>query len=422
MKDRWETRNLGDVCQVIGGGTPSKDNAAFYGGDIPWATVRDLRQDVIFETEFMITKEAVKSSSTNIIPKGNVVIATRVGLGKISLLGQDTAINQDLRGIVPNDPKVISVRFLFWWLKSIAHLIEEEGTGATVKGVKLPFVKSLRVPLPLLPEQQRIVGILDEAFDGIAIAKANAEKNLQNARALFESHLQSVFTQRGEGWVEKSVGELVAEGTLIKPFDGNHGEIHPRKADYTDSGVPFIMACDLQSGRVDTEHCTFIKRKLAESLRVGFAKDGDVLISHKGTIGRSAIVSTEDDYIMLTPQVTSYRVKDPSKLFNRFIRYYFMSPVFQREMTTGAADGSTRAYIGITKQLLLHFHFPSLVEQKRIAAELDVIDPETQRLESLYQRKLAALDELKKSLLHQAFAGQLTQDKRPSAMEAATHG
>ena len=82
-KARWQTKNLGDVCNVVGGGTPSKDKAAFYSGDIPWATVRDLKQEVITSTEFKITKEAVKSSSTNIIPSGNVVIATRVGLGKV---------------------------------------------------------------------------------------------------------------------------------------------------------------------------------------------------------------------------------------------------------------------------------------------------------------------------------------------------
>lgn len=189
----WKTKNLGDVCRVIGGGTPPKDRADYYSGDIPWATVRDMRHEIITETECRITEQAVKSSATNIIPKGNVVIATRVGLGKVCILGQDTAINQDLRGIVPNNIKIVGVRFLFWWLKTIAHLIEEEGTGATVKGVKLPFVKSLQVPLPPLPEQQRIVAILDEAFDAIATAKANAEKNLQNARALFESGLNAAI-------------------------------------------------------------------------------------------------------------------------------------------------------------------------------------------------------------------------------------
>jgi type I restriction enzyme S subunit len=136
------------------------------------------------------------------------VIATRVGLGKVCFVECDTAINQDLRGIIPIKNKELLVRFLFWWFKSVAHLIEQEGTGATVQGVKLPFIKSLPIPLPPLPEQKRIVAILDKAFEGISAAVANAEKNLANARELFESYLNSVFTQRGKGWVEKKLGEV----------------------------------------------------------------------------------------------------------------------------------------------------------------------------------------------------------------------
>lgn len=268
-------------------------------------------------------------------------------------------------------------------------------------------LSQFELPLPPLSELRRIVNILDEAFDAIATAKANAEKNLQNARALFESKLQVFFTQCGTGWQEKVVSELINEGVLVKPFDGNHGEIHPKKSDYVKAGVPFIMASDLQNGEVNLQHCKFISKKLADTLRVGFAKDGDVLLSHKATIGRSAILRTEDDYVMLTPQVTSYRVNDESRLYNRFLRYYFMSPMFQREMIAGAEGGATRAYIGITKQLSLRFRFPTLKEQKKIVAELDYLAPQTRRLESIYQRKLAALDELKKSLLHKAFTGEL---------------
>ncbi len=184
MKDGWQCKKLGDLCDVVGGGTPPKDCPEFYAGEIPWATVRDMRQEVISETEFRITNDAVRTSATNVIPAGNVVIATRVGLGKVCLVAQDTAINQDLRGVLPRDDR-LSVRFLYWWLRSVGDLIVAEGTGATVQGVKLPFVKSLEIPLPPPSEQQGIVGILDEAFAGIATAKANAEKNLQNARALF---------------------------------------------------------------------------------------------------------------------------------------------------------------------------------------------------------------------------------------------
>jgi type I restriction enzyme S subunit len=192
VREGWVIKELGDVCRVVGGGTPPKDREDFYKGSIPWATVRDMRQDIISDTEFKITELAVKSSSTNVIPANSVVIATRVGLGKICFVERDTAINQDLRGILPIRPKELSAHFLFWWFKSVAHLIEQEGTGATVQGVKLPFIKSLQVPLPPLREQKRIIAILDEAFQGIDAAIANAERNLANVRELFEVRLQRV--------------------------------------------------------------------------------------------------------------------------------------------------------------------------------------------------------------------------------------
>ncbi|RLA42196.1 MAG: restriction endonuclease subunit S [Gammaproteobacteria bacterium] len=154
MREGWDIAKLGDVCNVIGGGTPSKSNSGFYEGNIPWATVRDMKEDIIAHTDFQITENAVKNSSTNIIPAGNVVIATRVGLGKICFIQRDTAINQDLRGVIPKKPDQLSVSYLFWWFKNIAPTIVAEGTGVTVQGVKLPFVKSLSIPIPSLLEQK----------------------------------------------------------------------------------------------------------------------------------------------------------------------------------------------------------------------------------------------------------------------------
>jgi type I restriction enzyme S subunit len=401
MRNGWPSRRLGDVCEIIMGQSPDGDSYNTTGEGVPL-----INGPVEFSNDSFgkTIRAKFTTQPTKLCRTGDLILCVRGSTtGRMNIAGFDACIG---RGVAAIRAKQYQP-WINHFVSSKRDEIHGKGTGATFPNVSGSTLADFDLLVPPLTEQQRIVGILDEAFEGIATARANAEKNLQNARALFESHLQSVFTQRGPGWVEKSVGDLVAEGILVKPFDGNHGEIHPRKADHTESGVPFIMAFDLQNGSVDTEHCTFISRKLADSLRVGFAKDGDVLISHKGTIGRSAIVSTEDEFIMLTPQVTSYRVKDASKLFNRFIRYYFMSPIFQREMIAAAADGSTRAYIGITKQLFLRFHFPSLAEQKRIAAELDVLDPETQRLASLYDRKHAALEELKKSLLHQAFTGKL---------------
>ena len=191
--DGWEEKKLGEVCNVIGGGTPSKANSKFYEGDIFWATVRDMKGEIISDTEHKITKEAVKNSSTNIIPKGNVIIATRVGLGKVCLIENDTAINQDLRGIVPINPQKLSVDFLYHCLKSISHKIVEEGTGATVQGVKLPFIKSLAIPLPPIKEQQTIVRQLDALRAETQKLEALYQKKIDDLEELKKSILLKAF-------------------------------------------------------------------------------------------------------------------------------------------------------------------------------------------------------------------------------------
>ncbi len=192
--DDWVEKKLGDVCHVIGGGTPSKQNQEFYTGKIYWATVRDMKSDILSQTEYKITEEAVKKSATNIIKKGNVVIATRVGLGKICLLAQDTAINQDLRGIVPKNSDQLLVRFLFWWFKSIAKIIINAGTGATVQGVKVTFVKSLQISLPSVKEQKIIIKNLTELQEETQHLETICKQKIEALKELKQSILQKAFT------------------------------------------------------------------------------------------------------------------------------------------------------------------------------------------------------------------------------------
>lgn len=172
-----------------------------------------------------------------------------------------------------------------------------------------------------------------------------------------------------------TVRQLVDEGVLEHPIDGNHGEIHPKTSDFVESGIPFIMATNLVNGRVDTTHCAFISEGQARSLRKGFALPGDVLISHKATMGRTAIVKELDvPFLVLTPQVTYYRVKDQSRLDRRYLKYYFDSPEFQSLFETWGQKGSTRAYLGITAQLDLPILLPPPDEQRAIAQILGTLD------------------------------------------------
>ena len=173
-------------------------------------------------------------------------------------------------------------------------------------------------------------------------------------------------------WKTYTVQELIDAGMLEEPMDGNHGSIHPKTADYVSSGVPFIMANDLVNGKVDFQHCAFITEKQAQGLRKGFSHPGDVLLTHKATIGRTAIVSDEYETIILTPQVTYYRVKHG--ISNRYLKYYFDSSEFQQLFSNWAGSGSTRSYLGITAQRKLPIVLPPYDVQIKIAKICGVID------------------------------------------------
>ncbi|QNP59699.1 restriction endonuclease subunit S [Paenacidovorax monticola] len=410
----WETKTLGEICEFQRGLTygksdevDSSDNVVLRANNI------DLATHSLDFTDLRYVSSSVSVPAAKLVCKGSLLICTASGskshLGKIAYVDEDYgyAFGGFMGQITPTPG--VDGRYLYHALTSSEYkaFIAALSDGVNINNLKFDDLRHFSLPVPPLPEQQRIVAILDEAFEGIATAKANAEQNLKNARDLFDGSLAKLFAQPGEGWESKSVSEWVAEGVLAKPQDGNHGEIHPTKADFVDVGVPFVMAADLVAGDVDTVGCRFITESQAKSLRIGFAKSGDVLLSHKGTIGRVAILETSDDYVVLTPQVTYYRPLKSERVSKEFLYFCLMSPGFQSQMAEIAGAGSTRAYIGITKQLELNLTLPPIEEQLALASKLGEIQVASVRLAKIYEKKLAALDELKKSLLHQAFTGLL---------------
>lgn len=200
----WEEKTLGEVVNIVGGGTPSKKVEEFYSGNIPWATVRDMNSDKLSITDYSISELGLNKSSANIIPKDHVIIATRVGLGKVCILEQDTAINQDLKGLIPKTKYNLLDDFIFWWYKSIASKVVEAGTGATVQGVKLPFVKGLVFPFTTMDEQVRVVYILNKFSNDIERLQKQYLKKELDLQELKKSILQKAF-----------VGELTKEEVQI---------------------------------------------------------------------------------------------------------------------------------------------------------------------------------------------------------------
>lgn len=403
----WVKQPLGEVCRVIGGGTPPKDRVDLYNGDIPWATVRDMHNETISETEFSITKDAIRISATNIIPAGNVIIASRVGLGKVCYVERDTAINQDLRGIVPFNRDQLSTRFLFWWFKSVSHLIKQEGTGATVQGVKLPFIKSLLIPIPPLLDQRRIVAILDEAFQGIATVVANAEKNLASAREIFGSYLKSVFTKTGKEWTEQKLGE-------IAQFIDYRGKTPPKR----DAGIRLITARNVKMGYIRRAPEEFIEPSAYDAwMTRGFPRKGDVLFTTEAPLGNVAQLDT-DEKVIIGQRLITFQTDD-RVLDRTFLKFALMSQPVQEEILRRATGATV---LGIKASLLKHVpvSFPkALSEQVAIAARIEEILEACHLLESLCQRKLTAFGELKQATLVKAFNGELTAQSADTVQQAA---
>lgn len=188
-----EQVRLAEIVDFVGGGTPSRANSKFWEGGIPWATVKDMNVPLLSSTQEFISEEGLKSSAAHLVPRGSLVIATRVGLGKVCKVNCDNlAINQDLKGILPKAG--VNVDFLFYWFQSIARDIQSQGTGATVKGVKMDFIKNLIVPLPNLEIQTNIVFKLNKASSMVEGLEARFKEQLKVLQALKKSILHAAFS------------------------------------------------------------------------------------------------------------------------------------------------------------------------------------------------------------------------------------
>lgn len=256
------------------------------------------------------------------------------------------------------------------------------------------LLKELKIKYPNHAEQHRIVALLDEAFAGIATAKANAEKNLQNARALFESHLQSVFTERGEGWVATKLAEVC----------GFQNGFAFKSSSFKQTGIPIIRISNIQDGRIDTDNrlVFFDPNDYRENLDRYRIIKNDLLIAMSGATTGKLGFNTESTVFYLNQRVGKF---EPGEKLNKRFLYYFLSTKIEENLRISAGAAQPNLSTEQIKNFLLPL--PPIDEQAHIVESLEELSEETQRLESLYQQKISALDELKQSLLHQAFSGNL---------------
>ena len=380
MKKGWETKAVGDVLQKTETTNPrqSPDEEFEY---IDVSSVSNTTFQI--ERTQRLRGKAAPSRARKLVRTNDVIFATiRPTLQRIAIVPELLDKQVCSTGYFVLRPKPsVAHRYIYYWLFSEAFMEQMEvlQKGASYPAVTDAEVRAQIIPVPSLPEQHRIVGILDEAFDGIATAKANAEKNLQNARALFESHLQTVFTQRGEGWVETTIDRISTN------LDSKRVPI--TKNVRTSGNYPYYGA----SGIVD-----YVNDYIFEGDTLLVSEDGANLLARTTPVA----FSVSGKYWVNNH---AHILKFENMASQRFVEFYIES-IKLDEFITGAAQPK------LNQKALnsIPIPFPKSVEaQAKTVASIESLMEETQRLESIYKQKLAALDELKKSLLDQAFKGEL---------------
>ena len=401
MKSGWVKVRLEDLTE--------RDSPITYGvvkpgdeGKIRFIRGGDISDGrVLVDQLRTITTEVSEQYSRTLLRGGELLICLVGQPGQVAIASENLAGANIARqvGLIRLRPD-FNAKFIKYFLQSPDG---KESLGIHIGGsvqqvINLGDLRTLEIPLPSSTEQNRIVAILDEAFDGIARAKANAEKNLQNARALFESHLQSVFTQRGDGWQEtkeplSSLCELIV--------DCEH-----KTAPTQEDGIPSIRTPNIGKGELLLNGVYRVSEATyKEWTRRAEPRAGDLIFAREAPAGNVGVIPS-NLRVCLGQRTVLIRPKH-SVFISEFLALLLLSPEIQKILLSHSR-GATVQHVNMKDIRALNIGaIPSISLQAKIVEKFKAITKETQRLESLYQQKIAALDALKQSLLHQAFSGQL---------------
>ncbi len=401
----WQVKKLGEVCQI----KPSKEELRNKLSDqdlvsfIPMSelgiktkkielTENKLFRDVAGSYTYFADNDVLLAKITPCFENGKLGIARNLtnGVG----FGSSEYIVFRSKGSI--DPE-----YLFYFLSQDSFI----NSGARVmtgavghRRVPKEFIENYLIPIPPLPEQKRIIAILDEAFEGIDRAISNTEKNLSNARELFDSYLNSIFSQKGEGWEEKKledVCEKVEYGSSAKSL--------------AEGEIPVLRMGNIQNGAIDWSNLVYTNDQ--EEINKYLLKYNDVLFNRTNSdehVGKTAIYKGEMPAIFAGYLIRIHRKEE--LIDADFLNFYLNSPTAREYGKSIMSRSVNQANINGTKLKGYPISIPSLSIQKQIVKNLSFLRTETQRLENIYRQKIAALKELKQSILQKAFTGELTAD------------
>lgn len=394
-------KELGELVDFKGGGTPSRNIEEYWGNLIPWATVKDLNEGItLTNTQEFITELGLKNSASNLIPKGSIIIPTRMALGKVVISEIDVAINQDLKAVLVKNNELLDTKYLLWFLASNKENIASMGKGATVKGITLDQLRAIKVPLPPLAEQRRIVAILDQA-DELRQKRQQAIKKLDQ---LLQATFIDMFgdpVSNPKGWEVKKLSEL-----STKIHSGNTPK--GGSENYVDKGIIFLRSQNVWKNKVILEDVAYIDAETHAKMMKSSVRHEDLLMTKTGRIntensslGRAAIYLGEDDSANINGHVYLIRIKDG---FNKyFILRILTLPDYYEYIRSVCVGGIDKRQLN--KEHIENFPIiqPPMELQNKFSDIVQVIESQKPKL----LEQLALAEDLFKTLQQKAFNGTL---------------
>ncbi|EPQ3972194.1 restriction endonuclease subunit S [Acinetobacter baumannii] len=382
-------KELGELVDFKGGGTPSRNVEEYWGNSIPWATVKDLNEGItLTETQEFISELGLKNSASNLIAKGTIIIPTRMALGKVVISEIDVAINQDLKAVFVKDKETLDVKYLLRFLESNKENIASMGKGATVKGITLDQLKAIKIPLQPLAEQRRIASILDKADELRQKRQLAIDKLDQLLQATFIDMFGDPLNNP-KGWISCKLGNLVSikgGGTPSRNID-----------EYWNGDIPWVTVKDFKEN-------LFINGAI-ESITIAGVNNSATNIIPKGTLimptrmGLGKIALTSEN-VAINQDIKALFIKDNEKISQGFLLYFLL---FIRYQIISLGKGATVKGITLEELNAIKTITPPLDLQKKWSKIALSIEDQKQKL----YKQLNMQNQLFKSLQNQAFNGTL---------------
>ncbi|MES0491997.1 MAG: restriction endonuclease subunit S [Leptospirales bacterium] len=382
---------LGNLVHIIGGGTPSRKVPDYWDGDIPWVTVKDFIAKKISTAQENITVKGLKQSASNLIPAQSILMPTRMALGKVAINDTPVAINQDIKALQIIEKKNLNLNYLVMYLSTISSIIEKAGKGATVKGIKLDFLKEIKIPLPPLDDQIRIADVLTRAENLIAKRK--------KCIAELDDYIKSTFldmfgdpVKNEKGWERKRIDEIA--DVRIGPFGSLlHAE------DYIEKGIPLINPSHIINGEIAPNNSLTITPEKFSDLASYQLKLNDVVVARRGEIGRCAIVRHTKPLFCGTGSMF-IRMRTN---YSTVLLHHLIYSTSLKQYLESKAKGVTMKNLNSTTLGNLEVLHPPFDLQNEFAAIVEKVEA----MKAKYKQSLTELENLYGSLSQRAFRGDL---------------